>query len=274
MVEKVGGIFDVPPQPHQHNNEVWMMNLPSLGFEEKNLFTSFRNKNGEKKSLEEQIHHLSNQVQKSSSFLSAAISTIQKDCSYTVFIYNTLYPLHLNVFEDDETFLSCESNSEEDDDDDDKLSSCSSSSSSSSYFSSSDELLNHTEIELQDTNITNTNNKSNDKNSSNGNSNSYSYQYKNQVKMNQFKHWTGIFNEKEMILYPPSNMEHLKKESIVNLMDIADELQCENVFVYLERDNEHAKEFARAFIYAGFEMIHPSVKQLESNRWLVFGCEL
>lgn len=87
--------------------------------------------------------------------------------------------------------------------------------------------------------------------------------------------FTGFidFEKSEMIIYPPSHATYLHKESIINLMDIADCICCSTMYICIEKNHGEMKEFARGFIYAGFELVQPSIKKL-SNDWVLFGAKL
>lgn len=88
--------------------------------------------------------------------------------------------------------------------------------------------------------------------------------------------FTGVidFSTGEMTLYPPSHSTYLHKESIINLMDIAECICCSKMYICIEKHHQEMKEFARGFIYAGFELVQPKVKSLSSNDWILFGAEL
>ncbi|KAL9644210.1 hypothetical protein ABK040_005671 [Willaertia magna] len=87
---------------------------------------------------------------------------------------------------------------------------------------------------------------------------------------------TGIinFDLKEITIYPPSNLSDLNKNSIINIMDIAEVIGLTKMYIYLEKNHSEVKEFAKGFRYAGFEVVSPSVKHLNANEWLLFGSEL
>ncbi|EFC44392.1 predicted protein [Naegleria gruberi] len=88
--------------------------------------------------------------------------------------------------------------------------------------------------------------------------------------------FTGIidFEKNEMTIYPPSNSSCMNKDSVINLMDMADCLGISTLYMCIEKNHQEIREFSRGFIYAGFELIQPKIKQLSSTEWVVFGAEL
>lgn len=103
---------------------------------------------------------------------------------------------------------------------------------------------------------------------------------------NDTKQWVGVIDQqqKQMYLYPPTSISHMKKDSIVNLMDIAEAVGCEYVYVYVQKSNEDFQQYARALIYSGFQMIPPQYrkpmrtsllqKAKNPDEWVLFGTEL
>ncbi|KAF0981592.1 hypothetical protein FDP41_012249 [Naegleria fowleri] len=88
--------------------------------------------------------------------------------------------------------------------------------------------------------------------------------------------FTGIidFEKNEMMIYPPSHSAYLHKDSIINLMDIAESICCSTIYICMEKNHPEVKEFARGFIYAGFQLVQPSIKKLNPTEWVLFGAEL
>lgn len=88
--------------------------------------------------------------------------------------------------------------------------------------------------------------------------------------------FTGIidFEKSEMTIYPPSNSSCMNKDSVINLMDMAECLGISTLYICIEKNHQEIREFSRGFIYAGFELIQPKIKQLSSTEWAVFGAEL
>ncbi|KAG2387743.1 hypothetical protein C9374_001337 [Naegleria lovaniensis] len=88
--------------------------------------------------------------------------------------------------------------------------------------------------------------------------------------------FTGIidFEKNEMMIYPPSHSTYLHKDSIINLMDIAESICCSTIYICMEKNHPEVKEFARGFIYAGFQLVQPSIKKLNPTEWVLFGAEL
>lgn len=87
--------------------------------------------------------------------------------------------------------------------------------------------------------------------------------------------FTGIidFEKSEMTIYPPSNSSYMNKDTVINLMDMAECLGISTMYICIEKNHQEIREFSRGFIYAGFELVQPKIKQLASTEWVVFGTE-
>lgn len=87
-------------------------------------------------------------------------------------------------------------------------------------------------------------------------------------------HWTALYcpESKELLLQTPASAKNFTKESLVSLLEIAEELGCETVFAAIDKEQEDLKLFSRAYMYFDFKIVDPRVRQFEGC--LLFGAQL
>lgn len=68
--------------------------------------------------------------------------------------------------------------------------------------------------------------------------------------------WEAGFDYREgrFMIQPPDQLFPASKESLVSLLELAEELECEAAWVVLDRKHVNFKEQLRAFGYLGFAM--------------------
>lgn len=87
-------------------------------------------------------------------------------------------------------------------------------------------------------------------------------------------HWIALLNAEkgEMLLKAPDSVKTFTKESLVTLLEIAEDLGCETVYVVLEKNHNDFATFSKSFMYFDFAPVDPNLKKFE--KCMLFGCEL
>ncbi|KAF9178680.1 Ornithine decarboxylase antizyme 2 [Haplosporangium sp. Z 767] len=94
----------------------------------------------------------------------------------------------------------------------------------------------------------------------------------NDSKMNT---WFGFKSEGALYLKGNGWDDMDIRESVVAALDLAEEqLECELVYLCLEKNNVYLEKLVRALMYAGFEVVHPGVLPHADPKYLVLGMEL
>jgi len=67
--------------------------------------------------------------------------------------------------------------------------------------------------------------------------------------------------------------EDCSKHSLVNLIDILEEVGCKNIYSVVKKESkEQMKMWSQSLVTLGFEVVHPNVKSVDG--FLLFGMEL
>ncbi|KAK3828644.1 MAG: acyl-CoA N-acyltransferase [Benniella sp.] len=94
----------------------------------------------------------------------------------------------------------------------------------------------------------------------------------NDSKMNT---WYGFVSEGALFLKGNGWDDMDIRESVVAALDLAEEqLGCQTVYLCLEKSNLNLTKLVRTLMYAGFEMVHPSVLPHADPKYLVLGMDL
>ncbi|KAF9358206.1 hypothetical protein BGX34_009026 [Mortierella sp. NVP85] len=94
----------------------------------------------------------------------------------------------------------------------------------------------------------------------------------NDSKMNT---WYGFVSEGALFLKGNGWDDMDIRESVVAALDLAEEqLGCQTVYLCLEKSNPNLTKLVRTLMYAGFEMVHPSVLPHADPKYLVLGMDL
>lgn len=83
-------------------------------------------------------------------------------------------------------------------------------------------------------------------------------------------HWTVLINPKtnEAYIQAPNNIEEFNRQSLTGLLDICEEIGCSTVYASVRKDKEDMKNIVRAFMSAGFQIVPPTVKQMDGHLFL------
>lgn len=76
--------------------------------------------------------------------------------------------------------------------------------------------------------------------------------------------WNALKKGKQFYVEVPSGLDASSKDSLVELMELAEELGCSSLFLCLNKNNVHLADMAHVFLYLGYETVHPSVMNSES----------
>lgn len=71
----------------------------------------------------------------------------------------------------------------------------------------------------------------------------------------------------EAYIQAPASAEHFSQKGLANLLDILEELECTTVFATVKKGDD-MKNVIRHFTFSGFQMVSPSVKQMEGYTFL------
>ncbi|KAF9427726.1 hypothetical protein BGZ94_004297 [Podila epigama] len=94
----------------------------------------------------------------------------------------------------------------------------------------------------------------------------------NDLKMNT---WCGFVSDGVLYLRGDGWDDMDIRESVVAVLDLAEEqLGCSAVHLCLEKSNPNLAKLVRTLMYAGFEMVHPSVLVNADPKYLVLGMEV
>ncbi|KAF9578892.1 hypothetical protein BGW38_005090 [Lunasporangiospora selenospora] len=94
----------------------------------------------------------------------------------------------------------------------------------------------------------------------------------NDAKMNT---WIGFRSEGKLYLKGNGWEDMDIRESVVAALDLAEErLECDTVYLCLEKNNSSLEKLVRTLMYAGFSMVHPDVLPSADPKYLVLGMEL
>ncbi|KAI1294479.1 hypothetical protein EDD11_008116 [Mortierella claussenii] len=94
----------------------------------------------------------------------------------------------------------------------------------------------------------------------------------NDSKMNT---WFGFKSENALYLRGNGWDDMDIRESVVAALDLAEEqLECQTVYLCLEKTNPKLTNLVRTLMYAGFEVVHPEVLEHADPKYLVLGMEL
>ncbi|ORY06567.1 hypothetical protein K493DRAFT_403965 [Basidiobolus meristosporus CBS 931.73] len=89
--------------------------------------------------------------------------------------------------------------------------------------------------------------------------------------------WLGFISEQTLFLSPPDSAgwaESEFRESLMSILELADTvLKCEKLVICMPKENPETPSLLRAFMYIGFEMVHPSVYNPQPE-YLLLGYEL
>lgn len=71
-----------------------------------------------------------------------------------------------------------------------------------------------------------------------------------------------------MVLKAPDSVESFTKESLINILDIAETIGCEKILVAVNKDmlpSSERTQILKAFMYVGFEMVHPRTMSVDNH---------
>ncbi|KAK9687083.1 hypothetical protein K7432_014922 [Basidiobolus ranarum] len=89
--------------------------------------------------------------------------------------------------------------------------------------------------------------------------------------------WLAFIANGTMFLQPPAYenwAENEFRETIMSILELAEEfLHCDKLVVCLEKQLPDSPNLIRAFMYAGFEMVHPSVYS-QNPKYILLGYEI
>lgn len=76
-------------------------------------------------------------------------------------------------------------------------------------------------------------------------------------------HWNAFMTHKDLNFFieAPSMLTPPSKESLVTLLELAEDLGCRNAFICVEKSNPKLSELLRVFMYLGFHLCDPSALQ-------------
>ncbi|KAF9897017.1 hypothetical protein BX616_006336, partial [Lobosporangium transversale] len=87
--------------------------------------------------------------------------------------------------------------------------------------------------------------------------------------------WLGFVSEGSLFLKGDGWDDMDIRESVVAALDLAEEqLGCRSVHLCLEKNNPNLAKLVRTLMYAGFEMVHPSILANADPKFLVLGMDL
>eukprot|EP00824_Muranothrix_gubernata_P018017 TRINITY_DN36894_c0_g1_i1.p3 TRINITY_DN36894_c0_g1~~TRINITY_DN36894_c0_g1_i1.p3 ORF type:complete len:181 (-),score=33.17 TRINITY_DN36894_c0_g1_i1:312-854(-) len=71
--------------------------------------------------------------------------------------------------------------------------------------------------------------------------------------------WNAFKKGKYFFIETPTSLEGAQaRESLVVLLELAEELQCTTAFLCINKTNVLLRELAHIFLFAGFELVHPA----------------
>eukprot|EP00761_Pharyngomonas_kirbyi_P011425 gb/GECH01011450.1/.p1 GENE.gb/GECH01011450.1/~~gb/GECH01011450.1/.p1 ORF type:complete len:167 (+),score=26.55 gb/GECH01011450.1/:1-501(+) len=87
-------------------------------------------------------------------------------------------------------------------------------------------------------------------------------------------HWIALLNfeRKEMLLQAPGSLRNFTKESLIALMEIAEETGCEHAYVALDKNHPDFKTLSKSLMYFDFKPVNPNVRQFD--HCMLLGCQL
>ncbi|KAF9984718.1 hypothetical protein BGZ75_003718 [Mortierella antarctica] len=87
--------------------------------------------------------------------------------------------------------------------------------------------------------------------------------------------WFGFVSEGALFLKGNGWDSTDIRESVVAALDLAEEqLGCQALYLCLEKSNPNLANLVRTLMYAGFEMVHPSVLPDADPKYLVLGMDI
>ena len=87
--------------------------------------------------------------------------------------------------------------------------------------------------------------------------------------------WFGFVSEGALFLKGNGWDSTDIRESVVAALDLAEEqLGCQALYLCLEKSNPNLATLVRTLMYAGFEMVHPSVLPDADPKYLVLGMDI
>jgi len=87
--------------------------------------------------------------------------------------------------------------------------------------------------------------------------------------------WFGFVSEGALFLRGNGWEDMEIRESVVAALDLAEEqLGCKTIHLCLEKANPNLAKLVRTLMYAGFEMVHPTVLPNANPKYLVMGMDL
>lgn len=80
--------------------------------------------------------------------------------------------------------------------------------------------------------------------------------------------WNAFMTHKDQQFFieAPSMLTPPSKESLVSLLELAEDLGCRNAYVCIEKNNPKLSELIRVFLYLGFQMLDPMAAQKAVKR--------
>jgi hypothetical protein len=79
---------------------------------------------------------------------------------------------------------------------------------------------------------------------------------------------TNQITKSTMVLKAPDAIQAFTKESLINVLDIAETIGCGRVVVAINKGllpSTERVQILKAFMYVGFEMVHPSVMSVDNH---------
>ncbi|KAJ1552955.1 hypothetical protein HK096_009782 [Nowakowskiella sp. JEL0078] len=100
------------------------------------------------------------------------------------------------------------------------------------------------------------------------------YSWVPERKGDESKAWRAIVSKNTLFIKVPDSVEWEGgfgfKESVVAVMELAEDiLGCGDLVVCLQKTRSDLNSLLRAFMFVGFEIVHPSVYKLGSDHILV-----
>jgi len=89
--------------------------------------------------------------------------------------------------------------------------------------------------------------------------------------------WEAFMLDNSVFLRPPPEAQWVEGEfqsSVVGLLDLAEEItECDKIVAALDRSRKDLDQLTRAFMYLGFELVHPGAYQ-HNSRFLLIGHQM
>jgi len=85
-------------------------------------------------------------------------------------------------------------------------------------------------------------------------------------------HWTALIDPRvgDVYLQTPSSVEEFTRQSLTGLLDICEAIECKTVYASVKKGTEDMKSIMRAFMCAGFQVVPPSIKQMDGYVFLAY----